>query len=367
MTESYINENFFNTNKTDYESPQLLLSGVKPGLFDTIHKSHPKIWSLYKQQKTQAWSESEFDYAPCARDMKSAEPNIREMFIRTLSWQWESDAAFAGIGPLLRPFISSTELWAAWQAVSDMEVIHSATYSEIVRNAFDDPSAIIAQIMADQNVHERLRIVGDVLGELEQMGHKYALGLIPNDQTLYNAVMNGIVALFLGERCQFMAAFAVTFAIGDLGVFMNAARAIQLIARDEYLIHSELDKTVIETEMATERGRVWRETNGDFLEKLLYDVVESELVWTHELFADGRSVPGLTDENLSEWVTYCSGPVYKTLGIESPRPIPRTSPLKFMANWLDLGHVQPSPQEQEVNDYRVNATRMDDEGIRFDF
>ena len=61
---SKINENIFNTNKTDYERTPLFL-GQAPGLFDTVNKNYPKIWNLYKLMKSLDWDENEFNYTTC--------------------------------------------------------------------------------------------------------------------------------------------------------------------------------------------------------------------------------------------------------------------------------------------------------------
>jgi len=50
-------EKIFNTGKSDYNNTELLL-GSDPGLFDTIHKKYPKIWSLYKEMKSLDWFEN---------------------------------------------------------------------------------------------------------------------------------------------------------------------------------------------------------------------------------------------------------------------------------------------------------------------
>ncbi len=49
----------FNQNKSidEYQNTNLIL-GTDSGLFDTIHKKYPKIWSLYKEMKSLDWSEN---------------------------------------------------------------------------------------------------------------------------------------------------------------------------------------------------------------------------------------------------------------------------------------------------------------------
>jgi len=359
--------NVFNHAKTDYTRPSLFL-GEKPGLFDTINRHYPDIWRLYKAQKSLDWDENEFDYSSCNADFKSCSRGTWEMMIKTLAWQWEADSvASRAIAPVLAPFITSSELWACWQRISDNEVIHAATYSEIVRNSFDDPAAIIDEILRVEQAHARLERVARAFGDGYRASHQYALGLLPNDQATYNAVFMTVVALFCMERIQFMASFAVTFAICDTGLFQPIGKAIQKIAQDELEIHAELDRAVLVNELATERGqRAFRECRGE-IEQLIDEVVDSELAWIAYLFDEGRELVGMNPERLSAWTLYCAKDVYQTLGLTTTRYVlPGANPLKYMEKWLNISKTQASPQEQDIAAYKVGVMRRTDKHLIFD-
>ncbi len=357
----------FNYAKTDYERPQLLL-GQKQGLFDTIHRHYPEIWSLYKAQKSLDWDENEFDYSSCNADFKSCSKSTYDMMIKTLAWQWEADSvASRAIAPVLAPFISSSELWAAWQRVSDNEVIHAATYSEIVRNSFDDPGAIIEEILRVQQAHDRLQRVSRAFADGYEASHQYALGRLPNDQATYNTAFMMVVALFCMERIQFLASFAVTFAICDTGLFQPIGKSIQKIAQDELEIHAELDRAVLANELQTARGqRAFAECRADIV-RLIEEVVDSELVWIDYLFSEGRELVGMNAERLAAWTLYCARDVYETLGLASGKfVLPAANPLKFMEKWLNISSTQASPQEQDIAAYKVGVMRRTDKDIIFD-
>src|SRR5690625_4478005 len=118
-------------------------------------------------EKSLDWDENEFDYSSCNADFKKANRSTYDMMIKTLAWQWEADSvASRAIAPVLAPFITSSELWAAWQRISDNEVIHAATYSEIVRNSFDDPSVIIDEILRVEEARSE-----EHTSELQSRGH----------------------------------------------------------------------------------------------------------------------------------------------------------------------------------------------------
>jgi len=356
----------FNVDKADYDRPQLLM-GEAPGLFDTVNKKFPEVWRLYKSQKALDWDENEFDYSSCNADFKNCSKSTYDMMIKTLAWQWEADSvASRAIAPVLAPFITSSELWAAWQRISDNEVIHAATYSEIVRNSFDNPSDILDEILSVEQALDRLTKIAEVFSEGFVTSHKYAIGQVANNQETYNSVFKMICALLVLERIQFMASFAITFAICDTGMFQPIGKAVQKIAQDELEIHVELDKAVLRNELKTKRGALAFEQCRDDIKELIDQVVDSEFEWVEYLFSEGRELVGLNVDVLKKWILFCAKDVYHFLNIKSEYSLPRDNPLMFMENWLDISKTQPSPQEQDNAQYKVGIMRRDDAGEDFD-
>lgn len=362
-----LDKTVFNTEKSDYEKPKLLM-GESPGLFDTINKHYPEIWNLYKSQKSLDWDENEFNYSSCNSEFKSCSKSNYDMMIKTLAWQWEADSvASRAIAPVLAPFITSSELWAAWQRISDNEIVHAATYSEIVRNSFDDPSEILDEILRVQEAMDRLTTVSKFFADGYEYSHKYALGQVPNNQETYNVVFKMIVALLALERIQFMASFAVTFAICDTGLFQPIGKAVQKIAQDEFEVHVELDKAVLRHELTTERGKIALEQTKGEIKQLLDEVVNSEMEWVDYLFSEGRELVGLNADVLKKWVLFSARDVYNFLDIKSEDfKFPRDNPLKFMEKWLDISKTQPAPQEQDIGMYKMGVMRRTDEDQEFD-
>jgi ribonucleoside-diphosphate reductase beta chain len=361
-----IDNKVFNTEKTDYEKPKLLL-GQEPGLFDTVNKHYPDIWKKYKGMKSLDWDENEFDYSSCNVEFKTCSKSVYEMMIKTLAWQWEADSvASKSIAPVMAPFISSSELWAAIQRISDNEVLHAATYSEIVRNSFDDPKVIIDEVLKVEEAMERMTTVSKVFSDAHEASHKYALGMIENNQETYNKAFMVFVALLVLERIQFMSSFAVTFAICDTGMFGPIGKAVQKIAQDELEIHAEFDKSVLREELKTERGQKALEQCADLIKQLLDEVVNGEFTWNKYLFSEGRELVGMNNEVLDRWTLFCAKDVYQFFKIKSEHTLPKNNPLKFMENWLDISKTQPSPQEQDNAQYKVSIMRRDDADEEFD-
>lgn len=362
-----MDKNIFNESKTDYTKPNIFLGEQSNGLFDTVNKQYPELWKLYKTMKSLDWDENEFDYTSCNVQFKTCPKSTYNMMIKTLAWQWEADSiASRSIAPIVANFLTSSEAWAGWQRISDNETIHAATYSEIVRMSFDDPTDVIEEILKVRESLQRLETVSTIFAKAYDYSHKYALGLVENNQETYNSVFMFTVALYILEKVQFPSSFAVTFAVCDTGIFQPIGKAVQKIAQDELEVHSEWDKTILTYELKTERGQRAFEECKDLIKRLLDEVINSELHWVEYLFSEGDELVGVSEDLLKEWTLFSAKDVYNFFKLESEHKLPRSNPLKFMNHWLDISKTQPSPQEEDIAQYKMGTVRRDDESMSFE-
>lgn len=359
----------FNTEKTasDYTKPkQPLFFGQEQGLFNTIYKPYPEIWKIYKEMKSLDWSEDEFDYSQCLSDFKECPKSVSDMMIKTLAWQWEADSiASRSIAPVFAPFISDSSLWAAWQRISDNEIVHSSTYSEIVRMSFDNPTDVLESVLSEQESLKRIRTIGRILGDTYNASHQYSLGLM-SEAEAYEKLMLGIIALLLLERVQFMASFAITFTICSTNWFQAIGKAVQKIAQDELEVHVNLDKTVLRIELNTDRGRSVFQKNKHIISQMAHEIVETELNWVDYLFSEGRELVGANAQLVKQWVLFNARDVFKFLDIETDLRFPTRNPMPNLENWLNISAVQAAPQEENNNQYKVNTVIRDDSNVDFD-
>lgn len=358
----------FNENKvaSEYEKKQPLFFGPQVGIFDTIHKQYPKIWELYKTMKSLDWDESEFSYDQCNLDFKNCPKSVADMMIRTLAWQWEADSvASRSIAPVLAPFITDSSLWAAWSRIGENECLHAATYSEIVRMSFDDPEQVLKEVLAVKESIIRMDSVNEVFSKLYTTSHQYALGQCTAEGA-YDDLFMGVVALFLLERIQFMASFAITFTICSTNLFQPIGKAVQKIAQDELEVHAELDKEVIRIELQTERGKDCYVRLKPNIKQLCDEVVQSEFVWIDNLFSEGRELVGTNPATVKQWVLFNAREVYKFLDIESDHKFPTKNPMPHVEDWINISNTQSAPQEQDNNQYKLHTIIRDDTKTSFD-
>lgn len=364
-----IDQTVFNLNKTDYVGRKSLFLGQDPGLFDSINKSHPDIWALAKKMKSLDWDENEFPYADCALEFKTCNPSIYDMMIKTLAWQWEADSLAAhNLIPIVAPYVTSSELWYLYCLIGNNEILHALTYSEIVRNTFENPDAVMKEILEESEALRRMRVVANAMAEVKAIGLKLQTGEIQKDDpAARDAIMLFVFTLLGLERIQFMASFGVTFAIAESGMFLPIGQAVKKICADELNIHVEAGKAIILNELQTPEGQQSFVRIKPRVQEIYDEITRSELRWCKYMFSNGRELVGMNLELLENWVLFNANDVYTFTKIENPFKIIRKNPIPFINDWIDLNNHQASPQEEKPSNYLLGGLVNDAGDKVYDF
>lgn len=241
---------------------------------------------------------------------------------------------------------------------------HSIAYSEMIKTSFTDPEAILKKIIESQETADRMSKVEDVLEELYQAGLKYSAGDMSKDEA-FPIVYRGMTAIYLLERIQFIASFAITFGLGEAGLFLPIANCVKKICADEIGVHSLVDEYVLR-EMR--KMKYWKDQPKEFHDNIIEiidDVERIEIEWTDFIFKD-RIIVGLTPELVKDWVRFNVQMLKQSMDLPFEVKV-KENPLPWMNNWLSLNKFQNAPQEIEKSDYAVGAMRDDlDDGEDFD-
>lgn len=350
----------FNAHKSDYAKPELFL-GQPGGLLDTIHQGYPDLMESHDALKGMDWKRNEFDYSLCQVEFKTCSPSIYRMMIRTLAWQWEGDSTAArSITDIILPLCTCVETRVGYTRIADNENLHAMTYSEITRGSFDDPSAILDEITAIRESHGRLATVGKLFENARKASLEWQTTNVRTKE-IEQAIMLFVCAMYALERIQFMASFAVTFAICEMKLFEPIGAAVQMIARDEYTNHVPFGEMVFKHLLATAWGRAAFNAVRAQLIAMLVEVLRSEVSWVDYLHSDGDELPGVTPEKLKQWSLFNGRAVCVAFDVlaevegELGVTMPEHLPLNYMRDWIAIEDTQTSPQEQDSNTYSFNT------------
>ena len=358
----------FNVNNTEWTHGKYqLFLGEDPGLYDSIHTNYPQVFNQYKLQKSIDWSEDEVNLQQSRLDLLNCPRETYDIMLKNLAYQWELDSIAArSISTLFAPFVSNSELWAWYCKCTEMEVTHSLTYSEIIRQCIRDPQEALREAMENQNVINRSKAVSEAFQKVERTGAMLRLGMIQrNSPEAREAVILGVVALYCLERIEFMSSFAATFCLGEQGIFQGICKLVQKIAQDE-IVHYTTGEMIIRELM---KDPEWKQ---DFeqdvrISRILQEVYQQELDWNQYLFSEGRQVVGLTRGLLDLWVQYNAQDAFDLLGIDLPFDRVHSNPLPWMNNWLDINRVQNANQEGDNINYTLNTVVDDMSGMELDW
>ena len=365
-----LDSSVFNLNRDYTPSNRSVFLQSEFGLLDSINRSHPELFDLYKRQKRLDWDENEFNLEACQKEFQQRPKHICEKMLLTLSWQWEGDSVAAhSVAPVVAPFLSDDDAWLAYQRISDNEALHALSYSEIVKLGLGgDSRQRMKEILDNQAPIARLQVVANSMAKVKKIGARLILGEISRDSDeaidaalLFTSTMLGL------ERLQFVKSFAVTCGIGELGAFMPIVDTVAKILTDEWTVHIPVGKYVITNERQVPRSIKSFERIRPTVEKLIADIVKSELTWNYQfLHADGKELPGLTPKMLEDWLYFGVTDLYQLFGWPNPHREVYNNPLPFMEDWLDINKNQNSPQEKKSGNYLLGGIVNSSQNTDFD-
>jgi ribonucleoside-diphosphate reductase beta chain len=361
----------FNKDNTAYQTADYpLFLGQPLALHDSIHTVYPKIFEAYKELKSLDWSEDEVDLTQSRMDLNHTTKEERDFVTMNLAYQWEADSIVSrSIAPLIAPFVTNSEFWIMECYRTQNEGLHTLTYSEIVRQCYNDPAEVFNLVMKNDQVLDRGTVIAKVFDELEIMGAKYTLGIHTEDRAgLMKYLVAAYVALYALEQIEFMASFACTFAMAEQNKYVGIAKLVQKICNDEIIHARKMNVAVLDGLLADPDGYTAFLTHRDYLKKIVDEVVQTEFTWNEYLFSEGRKVVGLTKDLLDDWIKWNAQVVYDFLGLELPFERITENPLLWMDDWFDIDVIQNANQEADNTNYKLNSvvyTLSDDEILDF--
>ena len=362
----------FNPNKVDFKK-QTMFFGQPLGVQRYDQYKYPVFDKLTQQQLGYFWRPEEVSLQKDRSDYATLRPEQKHIFTSNLKYQILLDSV-RGRGPSMAflPYCSLPELEACMEVWGFMEMIHSRSYTHIIKNVYPDPSEVFDTILDNEKIIERAESVTKAYDEFIKYAQDYGQSNSwkpdmyghPNSEWtrkdlkrhLYRAVTNVNIL----EGIRFYVSFACTFAFGELKLMEGSAKIVSLIARDENQ-HLVLTQQIL---------KKWQDGDDPDMieimeeeEEYVYDMfrkcVEEEKAWAEYLFKDGSMI-GLNDKLLHQYVEWIANKRMKAIGLNPIYDIPlRNNPLPWTEHWISSKGLQVAPQETEVESYIVGGIKQD--------
>lgn len=358
-----------NNNNNNETKGYPLFLGTELGLMDNTHETYPEIAKLRDKMISDNWTWTEISLAKDAKDIQNKDlASETDIMIKNLSFQYLADSVAEASINILELFCSNTELEGLIKFWHYNEYVHAMQYSEIVKTAFPDSNDLMEEVKKTYPALERLEPLGKIFDETRIMGYKYQMG-----EDIPESVLRKQLFLFMGaltslEAISFATSFAATFAVGrNAKAYDGIVKSVQLIARDELETHVKADLEILRTLRHVEGWEKEYQEVKPQLQEFFDMVLENEFNWAEYLFSEGRNIVGLNAKNIFEYAKHLAASVYQTLDLEINFEYPEKNNLPWLKDYLDLDAIQVAPQEGQLNNYKVNVVRDDDDGEDLDF
>ncbi len=362
----------FNTSPTDFKK-QPMFFGAPLGVqrYDTY--KYPVFDKLTQQQLGYFWRPEEVSLQKDRADFAHLRPEQKHIFTSNLKYQILLDSVQGrGPGMAFIPYCSLPELEACMTVWEFMEMIHSRSYTYIIKNVYSDPTEVFDTILNNEKILERASSVtgayDDFINSAQQYGTSnewvfaqegagYARDeRIELKRKLYRAIANVNIL----EGIRFYVSFACSFAFGELKLMEGSAKIISLIARDEnqHLVITQNILNKWNEGDDPEMQQIAREEQ-DWVTQAFKKCVDEEKAWAQYLFKDGSMI-GLNDKLLNSYVEWIANRRMRSIGLKPIYDIAaKNNPLPWTEHWISSKGLQVAPQETEVESYVVGGIRQD--------
>ena len=362
----------FNTEQVDTKK-QPMFFGKPLGVQRYDSYKYPVFDKLTTQQLGYFWRPEEVSLQKDRGDYQTLRPEQKHIYTSNLKYQIMLDS-IQGRGPGMAfiPYCSLPELEACMEVWGFMEMIHSRSYTYIIKNVYSDPSEVFDKIVTDQRILERASSVTEAYDDFINGAQTWGTGNMwskefrdsPTAQweindikrKLYRAVANVNIL----EGIRFYVSFACSFAFGELKLMEGSAKIISLIARDENQ-HLAITQNILNKWRAgddPEMKQIMKEEE-EWTYKMFDRAVNEEKRWADYLFKDGSMI-GLNDKLLQQYVEWIANRRLKSIGLSPQYDIPASAnPLPWTQHWISSKGLQVAPQETEVESYVVGGIKQD--------
>ena len=362
----------FNSEEVDTKK-QPMFFGKPLGVQRYDSFKYPVFDRLTTQMLGYFWRPEEVSLQKDRADYQSLRPEQKHIFTSNLKYQILLDSVQGrGPGMAFAPYCALPELEGAMNVWQFMEMIHSKSYTYIIKNVYPDPSEVFDTILNDERILDRAKSVTRAYDEFINEAHQWDQSNLWKDgwensqakdfalhelkRKLYRAVANVNIL----EGIRFYVSFACSFAFGELKLMEGSAKIISLISRDENQ-HLVLTQNIIKNWMNgddPEMQEIAREERNNVI-GMFKNAVEEEKEWAEYLFSGGSMI-GLNDKLLNQYVEWIANKRMKALGIDPIYDQPlRNNPLPWTQHWISSKGLQVAPQETEVESYVVGGIKQD--------
>ena len=311
-----------------------------------------------EKQRNAFWNPNEISMTNDAQKFYELPDFIQEVMIRIWLFQTLMDSGQnSGLEGVLAELVTNPEFEAMVKTWGYFELIHSLSYSHLLRGIFPDSSAIFDRVKDYPEIQHR---IDDEINLYSKVKNIHSLETLEEKKKL---ILELLVAIFALEGIKFNVSFLVTYIINNAygNKISGATRIIKLINFDEDL-HCNMGAGLINI-LKKESSEGFKELIDsewyhNMVKATFKKVYDDELDWARYLLSIG-DIPTLTEGVFEGFLQSYTDKRLKQIGEPEMFKCKKMDVVQWYDNYKDLNKDNSALQESDLAVYSIGIMKND--------
>jgi len=311
-----------------------------------------------ERQRNAFWNPNEISMNNDSQKFPELPQHIQEVMIRVWLFQTLMDSAQnSGLEDVLAGLFTNPEFEAMAKTWGYFELIHSLSYSHILRGIFSDASEIFDRIDDYPEIKNRVNKEIDLYSRVKNINNLETL------EDKKKLLLELLVSIFALEGVKFYVSFLITYIINNSysSSIQGATRIIKLINHDEDLHNAMSSGTINILKKEKDEGFSELIKSKWFYEmskRVFQEVYDDEIEFGKYLMSFGN-IPGITEPILEQFLKYYVDLRLKAIGQPEIFGQKKTDIVSWFETYKDLNLDNAALQESDLAVYSIGIMRND--------
>ncbi len=325
---------------------------------------YPFAKQIENNMRQAFWTPEEISLISDRENFKDLPDGIKEVVVSNLLFQTLMDSSQnRGLDSIMAELVSSSEWEAAFKTQAFFELIHSLSYSHIIREVFSsDATEIFDRIYKIDEIKHRT----DKEIEIYSLMKEYLSGehVDWSEETVRKNILKLLVHIYFLEGLKFYVSFMVTYVVNYNynDAIAGITKIIKLINFDEDM-HVAVVGGLIRILMSNEEEGFTQYFKSDWFKNevnLIVDgIVNDELKWAEYLLSFGP-IKSLTMEVFNKFMKYYANSRLEKINLP---PLYKNIEKDDMVTWFDMykdiNKDNTAQQESTALNYNIGNMSID--------
>lgn len=309
------------------------------------------------------WTPEEISLINDREEFKNLPEHVQEMLIHNLLFQTLMDSGQnRGLDSIMSQLVTESEWEAVFKTQAFFELIHSLSYSHIIRELFShNATELFDRVYKIPQIKKRIDREIDAYDDIWEM---IKANNVINCEGTRQKILRLLINIYFLEGIKFYVSFMVTYLINSSykDAISGITKIIKLINYDEDMHVGVISGLINILKTDVNEGFVnlfdcgWFE---DEVNNIIDKIVKDEIEWGEFLMSFGN-LPSLTNETLKGFVYYFANDRLSKIGID---PKYKLKEVPEIVDWFilykDINKDNTAQQEAQALNYNIGIMEND--------